>query len=100
MSEIADKEVITQEQFWFLNTYKYNTKQMEYEALRLTNKSKCTLIELKAEEDKNKDKKNIMKYYIIAEGTKQHLLLLRHLMTVWVWGSNFIPNDAVNLNQK
>lgn len=98
MSEI-DNEVITQEQFWFLNTYKYDGKQIEYEVLRLTNKSKCTYIELKIKEDINKDNKKILKYFIIAEGTKQHLLLLRHLMTAWIWGSNFHPINITDLNK-
>lgn len=97
MSEIIEKEIITQENFWFSNTVRYSEKQMEYEALRLTNKSKCTFVKLTYEECINQNKKKMLKYFIIAEGTKQHLLLLKHLMTSWVWGSNFHPTETIDL---
>lgn len=99
MSEIIEKEVITQELFWFSNTRKMSDKQqMQFEALRLTNKSNCTFIKIIDIYKKNKDNKNIVAYYIVAEGTKQKLLLLKHMMFAWVWGSNFTPKNTIDLN--
>ena len=97
MPDITEKEIITQENFWFSNTVKYSETQLEYEALRLTNKAKCTFIKLTYEEYKNAKNKKALKYFIIAEGTKQHLLLLKHIMTSWIWGSNFHPIEAIDL---
>lgn len=99
MSEIIEKEVITQELFWFNNTRKMSDKQqMQFEALRLTNKSNCTFIKIIDIYKKNKDEKNIVEYYIVAERTKQKLLLLKHMIIAWVWGSNFIITNSIDLN--
>lgn len=77
---------------WFANVYKYSVVELEHQALKLTNLAKCTFIKLDSEEYEYSGDKKI-KYYIVAEGTKQKLLLLEHLMKAWIYGSNYIPRN-------
>ena len=82
-----NNEIITQTYFWFNKSgEKYTFSDVEYEALRLCKLSKVILLDIKFEENSDKDGYN---YYIVSEGTKQKLLLLKHIMDAWIMGAQF-----------